>query len=84
VVLGCEVVIDCAVIGTPHAHLGEVPTLFVVPRTEISDSAIILEHCRKHLSAYKVPTAVHFIDQIPRTGSGKIMRFKLREHLTSV
>jgi acyl-coenzyme A synthetase/AMP-(fatty) acid ligase len=30
------------------------------------------------LSSYKVPDAVHFIDEIPRTGSGKIMRFKLR------
>jgi acyl-CoA synthetase (AMP-forming)/AMP-acid ligase II len=83
VVLGCELVIDCAVIGTPHAHLGEVPTLFVVPRIETSDPGVILEHCRRHLSAYKIPTAVHFIDQIPRTGSGKIMRFKLRERLPS-
>ena len=83
VVLGCEVVVDCAVIGAPHAHLGEVPTLFVVPRNESSDPSIILEHCRRHLSAYKIPTAVHFVDQIPRTGSGKIMRFKLRERLTS-
>ncbi|GAC1548644.1 MAG: AMP-binding protein [Beijerinckiaceae bacterium] len=81
VVLGCEHVVDCAVIGTPHAHLGEVPALFVVSRVASPDSAIILEHCRKHLSAYKVPVAIHFIDQIPRTGSGKIMRFKLRERL---
>jgi acyl-CoA synthetase (AMP-forming)/AMP-acid ligase II len=83
VVLGCEAVMDCAVIGTPHAHLGEVPTLFVVPRVETHDPGIILEHCRRHLSAYKIPAAVHFIEQIPRTGSGKIMRFKLRERLTS-
>jgi acyl-CoA synthetase (AMP-forming)/AMP-acid ligase II len=79
VALGCEHVADCAVIGTPHPHLGEVPALFVVPRVASCDSAIILEHCRKHLSAYKVPVAIYFIDQIPRTGSGKIMRFKLRQ-----
>jgi acyl-CoA synthetase (AMP-forming)/AMP-acid ligase II len=79
VVLGCQDVVDCAVIGTPHPHLGEVPALFVVPRVASCDSAIILEHCRKHLSAYKVPVAIYFIDQIPRTGSGKIMRFKLRQ-----
>lgn len=34
-----------------------------------------------HLSTYKLPDAVHVIDQIPRTGSGKIIRFRLRERL---
>jgi acyl-CoA synthetase (AMP-forming)/AMP-acid ligase II len=82
VVLGCEQVVDCAVVGKPHPHLGEVPALFVVPRVASPDSAVIIEHCRQQLSAYKVPVSVHFIDQIPRTGSGKIMRFKLREHLS--
>jgi acyl-CoA synthetase (AMP-forming)/AMP-acid ligase II len=41
----------------------------------------ILEHCRTHLSSYKVPSSVHFISEIPRTGSGKIIRYKLRESL---
>jgi acyl-coenzyme A synthetase/AMP-(fatty) acid ligase len=39
----------------------------------------LLAHCRAHLSAYKIPQAVHAITEIPRTGSGKIMRYKLRE-----
>ena len=73
-------VLDCAVVGVPHEHLGEVPALFVVPRpnqtVEIDD---LLSHCRTKLSAYKVPHAVHFIAEIPRTGSGKIIRYKLRE-----
>ena len=38
-------------------------------------------HCSAHLSAYKVPHAVHLIAEIPRTGSGKIIRYKLKEKL---
>jgi long-chain acyl-CoA synthetase len=77
-------VLDCAVIGVPHESLGEVPLIFVVERPGCSVSADdLLAHCRAQLSAYKVPVAVRVVDQIPRTGSGKIMRFKLRERLES-
>ncbi len=75
-------VLDCAVVGVAHEHLGEVPVLFVVPRpgAEIAIEAL-LAHCRESLSAYKIPHAVHMIAEIPRTGSGKIIRYKLRESL---
>jgi acyl-CoA synthetase (AMP-forming)/AMP-acid ligase II len=78
IVAGHEHVVDCAVVGVPHQHLGEVPALFVVSRVASPDPEAILAHCRKHLSSYKVPESVSFIEEIPRTGSGKIMRFKLR------
>jgi len=73
-------VLDCAVVGVPHEHLGEVPALFVVarPGQAIAVEAL-LGHCREKLSAYKVPHSVQFIAEIPRTGSGKIIRYKLRE-----
>ncbi|MGE0852008.1 MAG: class I adenylate-forming enzyme family protein [Hyphomicrobiaceae bacterium] len=75
-------VLDSAVVGTPHEHLGEVPALFVVARPGKSiDSDELLKHCAAQLSAYKVPQSVHPIAEIPRTGSGKIIRFKLREVL---
>lgn len=75
-------VADCAVVGRPHPQLGEVPVLFVVERPgHPLDAAALLSHCRSRLSAYKVPAAVHRIAEIPRTGSGKVMRFKLRELL---
>jgi long-chain acyl-CoA synthetase len=73
-------VLDCAVVGIAHEHLGEVPALFVVPRPGVVlDSEALLTHCRTHLSAYKVPHVVQTIAEIPRTGSGKIIRYKLRE-----
>jgi acyl-CoA synthetase (AMP-forming)/AMP-acid ligase II len=73
-------VLDCAVVGVPHQHLGEVPALFVVPRPgQTIEIEALLGHCRQTLSAYKVPHLVQFIAEIPRTGSGKIIRYKLRE-----
>jgi acyl-CoA synthetase (AMP-forming)/AMP-acid ligase II len=66
---------DCAVVGVPHATLGEVPCLFVV--SDGLDVASLMELCRVHLSSYKIPEAVHLVEEIPRTGSGKIMRYKL-------
>jgi long-chain acyl-CoA synthetase len=82
VVNGFAAVLDSAVVGIAHEHLGEVPALFVVPRPQQAiESDALLAHCRKHLSAYKVPHVVRLIAEIPRTGSGKIIRYKLRELL---
>ena len=74
-------VIDCAVVGVPHATLGEVPYLFVVAERNELDVESLLAHCRVSLSSYKIPEATHIVPEIPRTGSGKIMRFKLVEAL---
>lgn len=73
-------VADCAVVGVPHKMLGEVPVAFVVVRGgESVDADGLKEHCSTRLSAYKLPASVQVVDDIPRTGSGKIMRFKLRD-----
>jgi long-chain acyl-CoA synthetase len=77
-------VLDCAVVGIPHEHLGEVPALFVVPRPgKTVDNDAVLAHCRAQLSAYKMPHLVQVIAEIPRTGSGKIIRYKLRELISA-
>jgi long-chain acyl-CoA synthetase len=72
---------DCAVVGIKHATLGEVPCLFVVAQSKEVDVASLMDHCRAHLSSYKIPEMTHIVAEIPRTGSGKIMRFKLVEAL---
>jgi len=75
-------VLDCAVVGVAHEHLGEVPALFVVARPgQNVEIEAVLTHCKARLSAYKIPHAVHLIAEIPRTGSGKIIRYKLKETL---
>ncbi len=77
-------VLDCAVVGVAHEHLGEVPALFVVQRPgQTVEVDSLLAHCKAKLSAYKLPAAVHLIAEIPRTGSGKIIRYKLKETLNA-
>ena len=41
--------------------------------------AEIIAHCKQRLAGYKAPTSVEFRDEIPRTATGKIQKFKLRE-----
>ena len=43
----------------------------------------ILDHCRKHLTAYKVPKLLEIVDEIPKSNVGKILRRKLREKTTN-
>ena len=71
---------DCAVVGVGHETLGEVPVAFIVPDDETGpDIEAVKTFCQNRLSAYKLPSDLRTITEIPRTGSGKIMRFKLRD-----
>jgi long-chain acyl-CoA synthetase len=44
-----------------------------------ASGAELVEHCRQHLAAYKLPRAVQFVDNVPITSSGKIMRRLLKD-----
>ncbi len=74
---------DAAVIGAPHSSLGEEPVAFVVPGDDF-DTEELMNICRANLSATKVPVAIYFIPEIPRTGSGKAMRYLLKEQLENM
>ncbi|HEX7781269.1 MAG TPA: AMP-binding protein [Sphingobium sp.] len=64
-----------AVAGFPDDEKGELAHAFIVLRDGATVTAeMLIAHCRGHLAAYKVPRAIHFVDDLPRTGSGKIMR----------
>ncbi|MES9968543.1 MAG: AMP-binding protein [Candidatus Thiodiazotropha sp.] len=57
---------------------GELAKAYIVPKQSASlDSEDILSFCREHLAAYKIPRAVQFVEDLPKTSSGKIMRRKL-------
>lgn len=77
--IGHPAVRDCAVVGVPHETLGEVPIAYIVWETPGAEVEAILAHCRTLLAPYKLPHAIRQIDTVPRTGSGKIIRYKLRE-----
>ena len=71
-------VIEAAVIGVPCEETGEAVKLFVVTSEKVSKEEII-QHCRKSLTGYKVPKYVEFIDELPKSNVGKILRRELRE-----
>ncbi len=77
-ILKNEKILDCAVVGLPHDQLGEVPGAFVILKEGYDlDIEEIINECKKLLSNYKVPAEIIQTDNIPRTGSGKTMRYKL-------
>lgn len=75
-----HVVADAAVIGIPDEEAGEVPKAFIVLKEgkEASGEAIIA-NLFEHLAAYKIPREVEFVDEIPKSLSGKILRRVLRD-----
>jgi fatty-acyl-CoA synthase len=73
-------VLECAVIGVPHAKWGETPKALVVLRPGAGASEReLLDFCRGHLAHFKCPTSVEFVESLPRTATGKLQKFRLRE-----
>ncbi|HKQ27408.1 MAG TPA: long-chain-fatty-acid--CoA ligase [Burkholderiales bacterium] len=72
-------VLECAAIGVPDEHSGEVPKVFVVKKDPQLTEQDVLEHCRKELTGYKRPKYVEFRSELPKTNVGKILRRALRE-----
>lgn len=70
---------EAAVIGIPDERLEEVPCAFVVPKEGFCSEAGIINFCRKRLSSFKVPGKVFFIDNLPKLGTSKIDKRKLKE-----
>jgi len=68
---------ECSVVGVPDDRLGEVPVAFVVG-TPVGDDELDA-HCREHLVPYKVPAAFRWIDALPRSEVGKVLRRQLVE-----
>jgi acyl-CoA synthetase (AMP-forming)/AMP-acid ligase II len=69
---------EVAVIGIPDEKWGELVTGLVVKDGDV-DEAELIAHCRKTLAGYKCPKRIEFVDTLPRTATGKLQKFKLRE-----
>lgn len=72
-------VLEVACIGVPDDKSGEVVKVFVVKKDPTLTEQDVLEHCRKNLTGYKVPKAVEFRSELPKTNVGKILRRALRD-----
>ena len=76
-------VLACAVVARPDPKWGETPLAFVELRSEGAASADeLVAHCRELLAGYKVPREIRF-EAIPKTSTGKIQKFQLRERVRS-
>lgn len=78
-------VLESAVIGAPHAMLGEVPVASVVllPGAIVTESALI-EHCKTRLAKIKVPVRIEFLRDLPRNPVGKVDKPRMRREATPV
>ena len=78
VLIAHEAVSEAVVIAVPDDVLGEVPSASVVLRPGGSTtSQVLLEHCRRNLSPFKLPRNIQIVAQLPRTHSGKIARARI-------
>jgi long-chain acyl-CoA synthetase len=75
----CDGIAECACIGVPDEKTGEAVRLFVVkaPGATLTEGEVIA-HCRRDLASYKVPKQVRFLDALPKSPVGKILRKDLR------
>ncbi|MFZ3591457.1 long-chain-fatty-acid--CoA ligase [Bacillus sp. DJP31] len=73
-------VLEAAVIGIPDEYRGEtVKAIVVIKENHDLLESELIQYCRERLSAFKVPSAVTFVDELPKTTVGKILKRKLKE-----
>ncbi len=73
-------VYECAVLAVPDAQWGEVPKALVVLKPGAAATADeVIRFCRERLAHFKVPKSVEFLDALPKSGTGKILKAELRE-----
>ncbi len=77
-------VLEAAVVGSRNADGLEITVAFVLPRQGRSiDPASIQAHCRERMAPFKRPREVYVVDSLPKTATGKIQRYALRERLSA-
>ncbi len=81
--IGHDDVLECAVVGLPDSERGMVVAAYVVLRDGVPPSAetvrALQDFAKSQIAPYKYPRRVEFVDELPRTNTGKLQRFRLRE-----
>ncbi len=73
-----DAILECAVVGILDGVRGEIVKAFVVCNDPSLNSENILAHCKKYLTAYKIPKIVEFRDELPKSPVGKILKRELK------
>jgi len=72
-------VVEVGAIGAPDEKSGEAVKVIVVRKDSSLTVKEVRDHCRKELTGYKVPKYVEFVEELPKTNVGKILRRELRD-----
>jgi fatty-acyl-CoA synthase/long-chain acyl-CoA synthetase len=75
----CPDIYEIAVFGIPNEEWGESVHAVAVPAREGVTAEDVMAFAREHLAGYKVPRSVSFVDELPKTGSGKVLKRQLKE-----
>jgi len=71
-------VLEVCAVASPHEHSGEVVRAVIVRKDPALSKEQVIEHCKKHLTGYKVPKLVEFWKELPKTNVGKVLRREVK------
>lgn len=78
VIMRCQGVLEVAVVGEPCVEHGERVKAVIVKKDAHLAERGVINYCKEHLTRYKVPDVVEFVDSLPKNNVGKVLRRKLR------
>jgi acyl-CoA synthetase (AMP-forming)/AMP-acid ligase II len=75
----CPGVLECAAVGVADEKQGEAIKVYVVRKDPALTEDEVMRYCREQFTGYKRPSAIEFMDALPKTNVGKILRRELRK-----
>ena len=71
---------ECAVVGMPHAEYGEAVTAFItIKQGQACSEADLIGFCKSRIASYKAPKKIMFVDDLPKSPAGKILKREIRK-----
>jgi len=75
---------NCAVVGIPDEYWGEaVCGVVVLKKGEVIQQQALIDHCKQHLARYKSPKKIDFVDELPLSPVGKVLRREIKKKFWS-